>query len=194
VVLLGGALLSGCAKPGTQGVGRAAAAPASQGWFDPLAANAQVDVNGLAPNFTGVDVVTGQTVLLQQFAGKVVLLNFVNYGCSPQLNDVVSAQLMAIKKLSQQRSDFVPFSVFCGCCPANVLKQFAKDNNFNWPWILDSSNSILAKYNKQFSQFGYPTLVVIDRNGKISDVSGATNLTDMGQKLDKITSGAGQAQ
>ncbi len=186
MALTAAVFVTSCTKPASSLVPRAAAA-ASSGWYDPLADTTVLDVNSVAPNFTEVDVVTGQTISLQQFAGKVVLLNFVNYGCSSQLNDVVNAQLLSIKKLSQLRSDFVPFSVFCGCCSPEVLRKFAKDNGFNWPWILDSSNAILAQYNKPFSQWGYPTLIFIDQQGKISDITGAADLTTMGQKLDKIT-------
>ena len=103
-------------------------------------------LTGPALDFTATDVVTGKTVSLKDYKGSPVLLNFVNYGCDPSLNEKVSAQLMAIKQMRQQRGDFVPISVFCGCCPPEVLRQFAKENNFDWPWILDADYSIAAKY------------------------------------------------
>jgi hypothetical protein len=73
-----------------------------------------------ASDFTAVDVVTGKKVSLSDFRGKPILLNFVNYGCNPSVNDVVSAQLLTIKNLKDLRSDFYPVSVFCGCCPPEV--------------------------------------------------------------------------
>jgi peroxiredoxin len=142
-----------------------------------------------APDFTGTDVVTGKAVSLQQFKGKAVVLNFVNYGCNPSTNNVVSAQLLAIKKTYEQRGDFIPVSVFCGCCPPDVLRQFAKDNGLNWPWILDSSNAIVSKYSTYLRQYGYPTLIFIDKNMLITDVTGSIDQTTLGQKLDAITAG-----
>lgn len=139
-----------------------------------------------APDFTAVDVVTGKTVSLKQFAGSAVLLNFVNYGCNPSLNKVVSAQLLAIKELQKQRSDFVPVSVFCGCCPTEVLRQFAKENGLNWPWILDTDNSITAKYGNYLRKYGYPTLVFIDEDQLIKEVTGYTGLPALDEKLNKI--------
>ena len=52
-----------------------------------------------APDFTAVDVVTNEMISLSQFSGSTVLLNFVNLGCSSSLNQIVSAQLLAIQEL-----------------------------------------------------------------------------------------------
>lgn len=187
VIMIALVLFVGCARTGTQVLSNGAAAAPFQDWFDPLAVSVQANTGRLlAPNFPGVDVFTGQTISMQQFTGKVVLLNFANYGCSQSLNNVVSVQILAIRPLSQQRTDFVPLSLFCGCCPASVLRDHVKANNFNWLWIMDSSNSIVAKYNTHFSQWGYPTLIYIDRNGNIKEATGTTDLTTIGQKLDKI--------
>ncbi len=139
-----------------------------------------------APDFKAVDVVTGKTISLSQFKGKPVLLNFVNYGCDPSLNNVVSAQLLAIKRVYEQRQDFVPVSVFCGCCPPEVLRQFAKDNGLNWPWILDSDNAIVTKYISYLRKYGYPTLIFIDKDMLITDVSGAATQAVLTQKLDSL--------
>ncbi len=140
-----------------------------------------------APDFTALDVVTGEKITLSQFKGKTVLLNFVNYGCSPKINDVVSAQLLAIRQLSQSRSDFVPVSVFCGCCPVDALKQFAASNNLQWSWLLDSDNSIVASYSDYVGQYGYPTLVFIGQDQVIRDASGALSLSELAKRLDGIS-------
>jgi peroxiredoxin len=179
-------IIAGCAKTAAQSPPQAVAAANVNGWVDPLAVTAPADTSDLAPDFNGVDVNTGKAISLQQFAGKIVLLNFVNYGCSSSVNTAVSAQLLAIQDLSQIRTDFVPVSVFCGCCSPGALKQFASANNLNWPWILDTGNSIVPKYSTYLGQHGYPTLVFIDGNGKIINSSGAMNEAAMGQELDKI--------
>lgn len=141
---------------------------------------------GIAPGFSAGDVITGQNISLSQYQGSVILLNFVNYGCDPSTNQKVGAQLLAIKQLQSQRSDFVPFSVFCGCCPPEVLRQFAKDNNLNWPWILDSDYSIAQKYTNFLKKFGYPTLIFIDKNQSITEVAGYTDLSGLSEKINKI--------
>jgi peroxiredoxin len=187
-------VLTGCAKTAAQGTTTTAAQADVSGWTDPLAVTANSDASGLAPDFTGVDVVTGKTVSLSQFRGKIVLLNFVNYGCSSSVNTSVSAQLLDIQNLAAKRSDFIAVSVFCGCCPASSLKQFAQSNNLDWPWILDSGNTIMPKYAAYVERYAYPTLVFIDQNGKIFDYTGLQNVQSMGQELDKITAATGAAQ
>jgi len=139
----------------------------------------------LAPDFTGVDVVTGRTVSLGQYEGTTVLVNFVNYGCSSSLNRIVSDQLLAIRALSDQRGDFIPLSVFCGCCPPDALRDFAEQNGMTWPWVLDVDNTIVRLYQDHLRQYGYPTLVLIDGGQLISEVAGYADL----DRLDAMIGG-----
>lgn len=138
-----------------------------------------------APDFTGVDVVTNETISLSQFKGTIVLLNFVNYGCSSSLNQIVSAQLLAIKDLREQRDDFVPLSVFCGCCPPDVLREFALQNDLTWPWILDTDNSIVRQYTSYLRKYGYPTLIFIDEEQQITEVTGYCDISTLSVKIDE---------
>ncbi|MFC1919716.1 peroxiredoxin family protein [Chloroflexota bacterium] len=140
-----------------------------------------------SPDFTGVDVVTDQRITLSDFKGSVVLLNFVNYGCNQSLNDIVSNQLLIIRELENSREDFVPVSVFCGCCPEQVLRDFAQQNNLVWPWILDTDYSIVNDYIEYLRDYGYPTLVYIDQEQNIKDVSGYTGLEELSARLDVLS-------
>ena len=140
-----------------------------------------------APDFTAVDVVTGETFSLGQFSGSTVLLNFVNLGCSSRLSQVVSDQLLAIKELRGQRHDFIPVSVFCGCCRPEVLREFAVQNDLTWPWILDTGNSIVGKYTRYLKQYGYPTLIFIDKEQNIREVTGYIDISTLSVKIDEIS-------
>lgn len=140
-----------------------------------------------APDFTAVDVVTGETISLGQFSGSTILLNFVNYGCNPSTNEIVGAQLLAIRELREQRDDFVPISVFCGCCPIDVLRDFAKQNKLTWPWILDTDNSIVREYTRHLSKYGYPTLIFIDKEQHIREVSGYCDVSTLAVKIDQTS-------
>ncbi len=154
---------------------------------NPGAGNATAAAKSTAPDFTGVDVVTNQKITLSQFKGSVVLLNFVNYGCDPSLNNIVSKQLLAIKELKNQRSNFIPVSVFCGCCPPETLRNFAVQNNLSWPWVLDTDNSIVRKYVSYLRTYGYPTLIYVDQDQFIREVSGYANLATLTSKLDGVS-------
>lgn len=144
---------------------------------------------GTAPDFTSEDVLTGETISLSQYSGSVILLNFVNYGCSQPTNEKVSAQLLTIKALKAQRDDFIPVSVFCGCCPKDVLRQFATDNQLTWPWILDTDYSVVPKYTSYISKYGYPTLILIDKDQKIIEVSGSLDASELAAIIDQLTQG-----
>ena len=148
-----------------------------------------IDLPSSAPDFFGTDVVTGQSISLSQFKGQPVLLNFLDYGCSTTLNEVVSAQLRAIRDLQQQRHDFVPLSVFCGCCPPDVLRDFALRNNLNWPWVLDSDYSIIRTYSAYMGDSGYPILVFIDKEGMVVSSSGAMEIDGVSAGLDTAVAG-----
>jgi len=141
----------------------------------------------LAPSFDGVDVVTGETISLTQFKDSIVLLNFVNYGCSASLNKTVSAQLLVIKELREQRDDFIPLSVFCGCCPPYVLRDFAMENGLSWPWILDTENSIVPLYLDYLREYGYPTLIFIDTEQHIRYATGPMSLSMLSNEIDETS-------
>jgi hypothetical protein len=140
-----------------------------------------------APDLTSLDVVTNQNITLSSFKGSVVLLNFVNYGCDTSLNKVVSEQLLTIRELKNQRGDFISVSVFCGCCPEEILRDFAEQNSFIWPWILDSDYSIVNDYANYLRGYGYPTLIFIDQEQYIWEVAGYSDLSTLSTKLDQLT-------
>jgi hypothetical protein len=141
--------------------------------------------NVAAPDFTAVDVVTGETISLSQFSGSTILLNFVNYGCNPSTNKVVGEQLLAIRELREQRDDFVPISVFCGCCPVDVLRDFATQNQLTWPWILDTDYSIVRDYARHLRKYGYPTLIFINEEQQIREVSGYCDVSTLATKIEQ---------
>ena len=176
------------------GVARANQAFVVDGGFAGASGESEAKLGVPAPDFTAVDVMTGQSISLAQFRGRTVLLNFVNYGCSTSINQAVSAQLLTIRSLSGQRSDFVPVSVFCGCCPVETLRQFARSNDLKWPWLLDADNSIVTKYADYVGQYGYPTLVFVDKDGTIKDASGSLAIKDLGTRLDRTFSGTSVVQ
>ena len=139
-----------------------------------------------APDFTAKDVITGESITLSQHAGSTILLNFVNYGCDPTTNKVVGEQLLAIKELRDQGTDFVPISVFCGCCPEDVLKDFAEQNDLTWSWILDTDYSIVQSYANYLRKYGYPTLIFIDESQNVREVTGYTDVPELEEKINRI--------
>jgi len=139
-----------------------------------------------APVFSSIDVVTGDEISLSDFKGKIVLLNVVNYGCNQRTNEIVSDQLLAIKSLTEQRDDFIPVSVFCGCCPVETLRNFATENELTWPWILDSDYSIIQGYLEYVREYGYPTLIFINKDQYIVDFGGYYDTSALSAMIDEM--------
>ncbi|UCD13422.1 MAG: redoxin domain-containing protein, partial [Thermoplasmatales archaeon] len=139
-----------------------------------------------ATDFSSVDVVTGETFLLSQLKGSIVVLNFVNYGCNAKTNEIVSDQLLDIKSIRAQRDDFTPVSVFCGCCPVETLRDFAVENELTWPWILDSDYSIIRMYVDYVREYGYPTLIFINKDQNIYDYGGYFNTEALSTIIDEM--------
>ena len=93
---------------------------------------------------------------------------------------------MEIKSLVKQRDDFNTISVFCGCCPVNTLRDFAIENELSWPWILDSDNSIIKKYTNYVREYGYPTLVFINKDQYIFEYGGYYDTSALTTTIDKM--------
>jgi hypothetical protein len=148
--------------------------------------NLQANSNSPAPDFTGLDLVTGQSISRSQFKGSGLILNFMNYGCNPSLNKIVDDQLLAIREITSKRSDLIPISVFCGCCSPDTLRQYAKTNDFNWPWILDTDYSIAAKYSEFLRQYGYPTLIIVGKDQLIKEISGYLDANTLSTELNQL--------
>ena len=140
-----------------------------------------------APDFMGIDVVTGDPISLAQYRGSVVLLSLVNYGCNVRQSELVSEQLVMIRGLVEQGMDFQPLSVFCGCCPEDVLRDFALENGLNWPWMLDTEYVVVDQYIDYLLQYGYPTMIFIDQDQTIKGITGFLDETTLSDKISEMS-------
>jgi hypothetical protein len=154
------------------------------------AATAQPPLTSLAlspaPDFQAVDAVTGQAYKLSQFAGKMVVLNIVNYGCNPATNQIVEKQVRALKQLQSERNDFVPVSVFCGCCTVESIRSLAQQEHLSWPLILDDRYEITGEYVDSVNTYGYPALIFINQAQFTVANSGYLDQTDLAKQLDSM--------
>jgi thiol-disulfide isomerase/thioredoxin len=127
-----------------------------------------------APDFTlpavGPNGLTGQTVSLSSFRGKVVLLEFMVPWC-PHCQDMAPV----LEKLYQQYgSQNVVFLSVSGAWPqqaggppasANDAAQFIRVYGGSWTFVYDSSNSVFNKYGVTAT----PTFFIIDKNGMVAN-------------------------
>ncbi|HEY2924111.1 MAG TPA: TlpA disulfide reductase family protein [Candidatus Eisenbacteria bacterium] len=139
-------LASGCARQGSkQGNAKV---PADAG-----------AIGSKAPDFELADI-SGKTVRLSDFAGKVVLLDFWATWCPPCRDEVPDfVRLQA--KYRQQGVQVVGLSLDAE--GAKVVRPFAEEYNVNYTMLMAN-----AETAAQFGGIlGIPTTFVLDRQGRI---------------------------
>lgn len=116
-----------------------------------------LDVGRPAPNFEfpGLD---GKLVSLNDYRGKVVLVNIWATWCRPCVDEMPSMQ-----KLYQelQDDDFEILAVSVDTLGEKVVKPFMQKYQLTFPALLDPQGSIKASYGAT----GIPESFIIDRQG-----------------------------
>ncbi len=126
----------------------------------------EVEAGFTAPDFS-LSTLSGQTVTLEQYRGKVVLLDFWATWCPPcrmtipqliKLQEKYRDEGLVILGISiddpRQISD-------------NDLRYFKKMNKINY-LVLRSNRKVMQDYFAG-ERLSVPTMFIVDRNGKIKD-------------------------
>ena len=102
---------------------------------------------------------SGAEVAASEFAGKVVLYDFWATWCGPcHLQADIFRKLYP--GLRAQGVEIV--GIATGESPA-VVREFAAKRPFPWPVLIDSEETL----SNQLDILGLPTLVIVDREGRI---------------------------
>ncbi len=111
-----------------------------------------------APDFTLKDL-SGKTISLKDFHGKVVLLDFTTTWCPWCKKDIPN-----LKKLyaSMKGKDFELLSIFINESPGRV-QSFASRYSLPYPVLLDTEASVAHSYGIR----GVPTKIVVKKDGTI---------------------------
>ena len=130
-------------------------------------ATTSVTQSDQAPDFTlpvvGPNGLTGQTVTLSSFRGKVVLLEFMEPWC-PHCQDM--APVLAGLYTQYGKGNVVFLSV-AGCwngATANDAANFITKYGTSWIYVYDSSCTIFNNYGIQST----PTFFIINTDGTVS--------------------------
>ena len=115
-------------------------------------------VKSKAPDFSLKDL-SGKTVSLSAFRGKVVLLNFWATWCPP-----CRAEMPALNRLQHalKPRGFEVLSVSTDRS-VNDIKDFLEKNRVDFPILFDADRSVA----KQYRVFSMPTTFLINKNGMI---------------------------
>ena len=117
-----------------------------------------VDVGDSAPAFT-VTTESGARVSLEQFSGKVLLLNFWATWCAPCVQEVPSLNQLQ-KQLGNSGLVVLGVSVDRS---ENAYKAFLKRFNIAFATTRDPQEDISASYGT----YRFPESYLIDKNGKV---------------------------
>ncbi len=127
----------------------------------------RLKIEPLAPVFT-LKNLDGKEINLEDYRGKVVLLNFWATWCEPCLKEMPSMQKTYNK---YKNKGFVVLAVSIDReSRENDVRAFAKNLNLSFPILLDSDQNVLNKYFNNT----LPTSYLINSTGKLKGfISGA---------------------
>jgi len=119
------------------------------------------EVGAIASNFTLLDL-NGAKVHLDDYRGKVVLLNFWATWCPPCQQEIPMF-VEVYEELKDQ--DFVILAVSMGESKEKV-SSFVAEKGMTFPVLLDSNKHVARRYLVR----AIPTSVVIDRDGVVQRI------------------------
>ena len=121
-----------------------------------------VQIDELAPDFRLTDL-DGNVVMLSDFRGKTVVLNFWATWCPPCREEMPEFQELWEHRGSEAADDLVVLAVnFLRDDTVGAATNFIAANEFTFPVVFDTTRGdVAARYGVR----GLPATVFIDRNG-----------------------------
>jgi thiol-disulfide isomerase/thioredoxin len=114
-------------------------------------------VGELAPTFTA-RTLQGETVSLEDFRGRVVVLNFWATWCGP-----CRVEMPELERYQARLGDRVVVLGVNMHEPTDVLAPFVRQHDLTFPILPDESGAIAAPYRVT----GLPTSIILDRAGVV---------------------------
>ncbi len=119
-----------------------------------------------APDFA-LQALDGSTYRLSDLKGKVVVVNFWATWCLP-----CKVEIPILKSLYSELEKDGLLILGLTQEPVEQVAPFVKENEINYPIILDDRSEAADAYGIR----GYPTVVVVDREGRIHSFTTGLNL------------------
>ncbi|WP_162996284.1 peroxiredoxin family protein [Mucilaginibacter celer] len=147
--------------------------PLDDAYYQELAAH-EVNINSLlnkpAP-IISLKAINGKNYSLNEFRGKVVVLNFWFTSCGTCIQEMPKLNAITTQYATSK-------VVFLALAPDNtsMIKAFLKKHQFKYTLLSDAEKTIST-----YQIFGYPTSMVIDKNGIIRSIH--SNPDNIKQKL-----------
>ncbi len=121
-----------------------------------------VELDELAPDFRLTDL-DGRVVMLSDFRGKTVVLNFWASWCPPCREEMPEFQALWDERGAEGSDDLVVLAVnFLRDDSVSAATNFIQANDFTFPVIFDTTRGEVAQ---RYGVRGLPATFFIDRNG-----------------------------
>jgi peroxiredoxin len=120
----------------------------------------RLSVGAEAPDIQGHDL-SGNSLKLRDYRGRVVLLSFWFTGCAPCMA-MIPKEKELIEKFKDQ-----PFALLAVCADGNSEqgRKTAEEHGMNWPCWFDGEHGPIAR---DYNVLGWPTFYLIDKEGRIA--------------------------
>ena len=141
---------------------------------------AMAEIGRAAPDFTLRDL-GGQEVSLDQFKGKIVLLDFWATWCGP-----CRLVMPLLERLQKEYSDTMVQLAINVMEPNDMVEEYVREQGIHALVLMDQEGSVSLSYGA----IGIPTQVLIDKEGIVRFIqegfSPAVGLIPLREEIDKI--------
>ncbi len=123
-----------------------------------------------APEWTIAEWTDGKERKLSDYRGKTVVLDFWGIWCGPCINGIPAMKQLQDRYKDQ---DVVFVGIHTAGTDMSLVKRLLKQQDWNFTVGLDTGEEIVTgKTVRRYAIHGYPSVIVIDRNGTIAFNSG----------------------
>lgn len=136
-----------------------------------------IRVGDSAPVFQTVDL-AGTTVALQEYRGRVVVVNFWATWCPP-----CRVEMPELDAYQAEMGDRIAILGINVGEPSDAIVPFVRQHGLRFPILLDERGAIAASYGVT----GLPTSLILDRVGGVRErVTGAMTRDTLARRVERL--------
>ena len=119
-----------------------------------------IKAGDVAPNFTLRDAISGKTISLTDYRGKIILLDFFSTWCGYSTRAIKEVLVPLWKEhyVNNPNVIFLSINIWDHKATGEHLREFAKYYSIEWPILMGTGTDVDDKYGIE----GVPTVIIID--------------------------------